>query len=217
MSRIGVYGGSFNPVHNGHVKLAKSALDRLNLDKVLFVPTYRTPLRDVEMLPPPLRVKMLKAAVKGDRRLEVSAVEVQRKGLSFTVDTLKYLKAKSAPGTVLYFLSGADHPSELRRWRSWSEISKLCRFVVMSRPGHPVKRLPDGVLYLPFDAIDVSSTQIRERLKARKSVRDLMPDASLAALMEYSRKEADKKTKMAPSKKVQKKGDARSKPTGRSK
>ena len=106
MSRIGVYGGSFNPVHNGHVKLAVAALDRLNLDKVLFVPAYRNPLRDTEMLPAALRMKMLKVAVKGDRRLEVSAVEVQRKGLSFTVDTLRYLKSKSAPGTVLYFLSG---------------------------------------------------------------------------------------------------------------
>lgn len=195
MSRIGVYGGSFNPVHNGHIELAKAALDKLNLDKVVFVPTYQTPLRETEMLPAPLRVKMLKAAVKGSRRFEVSTVEVERKGLSFTVDTLRYLKSKSAPGTVLYFLSGADQPSELKRWKSWSEIPKLCRFIVMSRPGHPVKGLPDGVIHLPFDAVDVSSTLIRERLKARKTVHDLMPGASLAALVEYGRREAEKKAR----------------------
>jgi nicotinate-nucleotide adenylyltransferase len=208
MSRIGVYGGSFNPVHNGHVKLAKAALDFLNLDKVLFVPAYRNPLRDTEMLPAALRVKMLKAALKGDRRLEVSSVEVQRKGLSFTVDTLKYLKSKSAPGTVLYFLSGADQPAELKRWKSWNEIPKLCRFVVMSRPGHPVKGLPDGVLHLPFEALDVSSTLIRERLKARKSVGEMVPAAALKALMEYGRKEAEKKEKAKAPKKASKKKKA---------
>ncbi len=199
--RIAIYGGSFNPVHNGHVKLAKAALDRLNLDKVLFVPAYRNPLRETEMLPAALRVKLLKAAVRGDRRFEVSAVEVQRKGLSFTVDTLRYFKSKSAPGTVLYFLSGADQPSELKRWKSWNEIPKLCRFVVMSRPGHPVKGLPDGVIHVPFDALDVSSTDIRGRLKARKPVGDLMPEASLKVLMEYGRKEADKKSRQDEKKK----------------
>ncbi len=201
--RIGVYGGSFNPVHNGHIRLAKAALDKLNLDKVLFVPTYRTPLRGAQMLPAALRVKILKAAVKGDRRLEVSTLEVQRKGDSFTVDTLRYLRSRSAPGTVLYFLSGADKPAELRRWKSWSEIPKLCRFIVMSRPGHPVKGLPDGVLHLPFDALDVSSSGIRERLKSRKSVQGLVPGASLQALMEYGRREAEKRSRQQEKTKTQ--------------
>jgi nicotinate-nucleotide adenylyltransferase len=222
MSRIGVYGGSFNPVHNGHVKLAKAALDELNLDKVLFVPSFVTPLRGEGMLPATLRVKMLREALKGDRRLEVSTVEIERKGLSFTVDTLKYLKARHGAGTVLYFLSGADKPSELRRWKSWNEIPKLCRFIVMSRPGHPVKGLPEGAHYLQFDALDVSSTEIREKLKAGKSVRGLMPDASLEALAEYGRAEAVKRAERKEKekklkKKSPKKGVSRSKQTKRSK
>lgn len=222
--RIGVYGGSFNPVHSGHLKLAQAALDALNLDKVLFVPTFQTPLREEGMLPAPLRARMLRETLKGDRRFGVSTIEIRRKGLSFTVDTLKYLKATLGPAAVLYFLSGADQPSEFRRWKSWNEIPKLCRFIVMSRPGHAAGHLPEGVFYLCFDALDVSSTEIRAKLKAGKSVRGLMPDAALAILARYGKERAARcAEKKVPAKagkkgikKAPRKGDLRSKPTGKS-
>ena len=143
---IGIFGGSFNPVHRGHLKLARAALSKLRLDKIVFVPSRRSPLKKKEdLLPAALRVKLLRSALKDQKRFFISLCEIQRKGPSYTVDTLKAFKRKWGKGTELFFLSGADTLKGLSRWKSLDEIFKLCRFVVMTRPRYRVGKMPQPV------------------------------------------------------------------------
>ena len=189
MTRIGIFGGSFNPVHLGHIRLAREAASELNLKKIYFVPSFQNPLkRKEDLLPDSLRVKLLKAAIKGNPDFELSLCEIRRKGPSFTVDTLKFFKKRSKAGDALYFLSGADVLGSMKRWRSIDRIFKLCRFVVMTRPGHPVKKDPGPVLHMPFSALPVSSSQIRSRLVRRQSVRSLVPVGTEVILKKYYQK-----------------------------
>ena len=172
--RIGIFGGSFNPVHEGHVKLAETALEELNLAKVIFVPSAGNPLKAgarhaVPLLPAPKRLALLKRAVKGKRGLSVSGFEIRRKPPTYTIDTLRHFKKKFRPADQLYFLAGADVAKGLKRWKDFGRILKLCRFVVASRPGFHSSRLPKGVSRLVFEAIPVSSTQIRKRLLPSKA------------------------------------------------
>ena len=187
MTRIGVFGGSFNPVHKGHIKLAEAGLDELNLDKVVFVPSYLTPLKkESELLPAPLRFLMVKQAIKKYPNFSVSDYEMRKKRISYTVDTLKYFKKKFGRKAQLYFLSGADTPESLSRWKSPDKILKLCRFAIFSRPGH---RLNQGggtpPLRITMDALPISSTEIRRRLKKGQSVRALVPVETLKPLEKY--------------------------------
>ena len=181
--RIGIFGGSFNPVHRGHLKLAREALSELDLQKIFFVPTGRTPFREKEaLLPAALRVRLLKQALRGERRFRVSTCEISRPGASYTVDTLKYFKKKFGKRSVLYFLSGADTLKSLPRWKSPAEVLRLCRFVVMSRPGHRARRMPKEICFLPFDALPISSSDVRKKLRQGQPVGRLVPPGTEKSL-----------------------------------
>lgn len=169
--RIGVFGGSFNPVHEGHLRLAETALSELNLDRVIFVPAHQNPLKmrstvvgsgHARSLRGVDRVSQLRKAIAGKPHFSISLCELTRKGPSYTVDTLKYFKKKFGKGTTLYFLTGADVAGQLGRWKSFDEVRSLCRFVVASRPGYSLKKLPEGVLAMPMDALASSSTELRK-------------------------------------------------------
>ena len=193
MSRIGIFGGSFNPVHQGHLALAREAVLELNLDKIYFVPSFQNPLKKKEaLLPDVLRVKLLRAAVRGNPDFAVSLCEIQRKGPSFTIDTLKSFKKKLGSDTVLYFLSGADVLKNIQRWKSVDQIFKLCRFVVMTRPGYPMKpayrtgrQIREQVLNLPFLALSVSSSEVRSRLRRGQKISGLVPRSTESLLKKY--------------------------------
>lgn len=174
--KIGIFGGSFNPVHNGHLALACEAVSELNLDRLFFVPSYRTPLKEAkELLPASVRVALLRAAIKKQKHMALSLCEIRRRDLSYTVDTLRFFRNKYGKRAVLYFLSGADAPASFRRWKSPRQILKLCRFVVMTRPGYWMRGLPEGAIVLPFEALDVSASEIRRRLSRGQSVTGLVP------------------------------------------
>ena len=129
--RIGIFGGSFNPVHKGHLKLAQNALSELSLNQIFFVPSYKAPLKAHEkLLSNALRVKLLKAALKGKPHFKLSLCELNRKGTSYTIDTLRFFRKKHGKDTVLFFLSGGDTSGSLRRWKSWKQVLKLCHFVL---------------------------------------------------------------------------------------
>ncbi len=177
-ARIGIYGGSFSPVHNGHLKLAEFALSEFNLDKVYFVPSNTTPLKKGDLLPTPVRLRCLREALKGKKQFAVSTEEIDRGGTSYTVDTLKAFKKKYGKGSVLYFLAGADNAKNLSRWKSPAEVLKLCRFTILTRPGSAGTCLPvrqGQVLWAAFPALDVSSSELRKRLKAKRSLKGLVP------------------------------------------
>ena len=184
--RIGIFGGSFNPVHQGHLALAREAVSELNLDKIYFVPSFQNPLKKKEaLLPDALRVKLLRAAVRGNPDFAVSLCEIQRKGPSFTVDTLKSFKKKLGSEATLYFLSGADVLKNIKRWKSVDKIFKLCRFVVMTRPGYPIRQTQGQVLSLPFSALPVSSSEVRQRLRRGQKISGLVPQATEPLLKNY--------------------------------
>ena len=169
--RVGIFGGSFNPVHEGHLKLAKEALSELNLDRVIFVPSNQNPLKKATgLMSSAQRVARLEKALKGKPGFSVDLREMRRKGPSFTVDTLKSFKEEFGKKAVLYFLAGADALVDFHRWKSPEQILKLCRFAVFSRPGvRAAGRAPEGVLKIPMEAAAISSTQIRKRSRSSNS------------------------------------------------
>ena len=184
--RIGIFGGSFNPVHRGHLKLAREAMSELGLQRIIFVPSGRTPLKKNEfLLPAALRVSLLKKALRLDPRFQVSACEIKRPGASYTVDTLKFFKKRFGKRAVLYFLAGADTLKNLARWRSPAQVLRLCRFVVLSRPGYRPRRLPKGASFLPFGALPISSSEVRRKLQQGKPVGRLVPPGTEKKLKAY--------------------------------
>ena len=144
------------------MKLAFEAMSELNLERVIFVPSRRNPLKTgSELEPASLRVACLRKAIQKIPFFGLSLCEIKRHGLSYTVDTLRHFKKKFGKKAVLYFLIGADSLKNFSRWKSTRQILGLCRLAVFSRPGFSGSDLPKGALYVPMDALDISSTQIR--------------------------------------------------------
>lgn len=187
MGDIGILGGTFNPPHVGHLVCAREALDQLGLDRVLLVPVHTPPHKEALDDPgPAARVEMCRLAVAGDPQLEVSTVEVDRGGPSYTVDTLRELDA-SRSGDTLTFIVGGDMARALPSWREPGVVLRFARLAVAEREGvlredvlEQVRTIPGGearVVFFDMPRIDVSSTDIRRRAAAGRSVRYLVPDA----------------------------------------
>jgi len=184
--RIGIFGGSFNPIHKGHLFFAETAYSELNLDQIFFVPTFSTPLKEREtLLPARLRLTLLKKALRGRPYFKISLCEMNRKGVSFTVDTLRYFRKRFKKKATLYFLAGADTLKNFSRWKSPEEVLESCRFVVTDRPGHKTKMDRDSILYLLMKALPISASDIRRRLKNRDSIRGLVPEGTEKLLADY--------------------------------
>lgn len=192
--RIGIYGGTFNPVHAGHLRVAREALRVLKLDKVLLVPNARSPLRlEEEMLPGPERLALVRLAVADDPSLEACDVEVARGGPSFTVETLRTLRERY-PDAALFFLMGADSLLTLERWVAVEEMLTLAQAVVLPRPGFSRREalrdleqrapgLAENILCLETDLrMDISATAIREALAKGEPVAQWLPEPVAAAL-----------------------------------
>ncbi|MCM8792245.1 MAG: nicotinate-nucleotide adenylyltransferase [Candidatus Omnitrophica bacterium] len=175
--RIGILGGTFNPIHLGHLILAEEVGYKLNLDKVIFVPTYLPPHKDTSEIASAIdRFKMVKLAIKRNRRFSVSDIEIKRKGRSYTIDTIQEFK-KMYPHDELYFIIGSDLISYLDSWKDLDRILKLIKFIVATRPGYSLSSLPDYISKLDIRAIDISGFQIREAIKNKKPFRYLLPEA----------------------------------------
>ena len=170
--RIGVFGGTFDPVHVGHLAIALAALESAQLDRIVFVPARRSPLKDRGPDAGEAdRLLMLEAAVKGEPRFAVSRVELEREGPSYTVDTLEALRADGE----LFLILGSDALADFPRWRSPERIRALAKILVARRPGAPE---PDAPWAQAFDApsLDISSREMRARASRGLSLRYLVPD-----------------------------------------
>jgi len=176
LKKIGILGGTFNPVHTGHLILAQDALEQFGLDRVLFIPCahppHKTPYR---LAPASHRIGMLKAALNGDSRFAVSDMEIKRGGVSYSIDTLRELR-RMFPKSVLYFIIGADSLTELHSWRKVGEIQKLCIFIAMGRPGYVV-RSSSNVRLFKGHLVEISSSEIRKRVAEGRRIRHLVPKA----------------------------------------
>lgn len=173
MTRTGVFGGSFDPVHYGHLAIALAALEQIPLDRVVFVPARRSPLKgDAPAAGETDRLAMLRLATADEPRFAVSSAELERPAPSYTVDTLEAL-AGDGP---LFLILGADAARDLARWRSPDRIRELAHLVVARRPGTDGTLDPATIL-LDTPLMDVSAKEIRERAARGRSLRYLVPDA----------------------------------------
>ena len=193
MSDIGILGGTFNPPHMGHLVMAQEALDQLDLDRVVFMPVAVPPHKEAREDPgAAARLELSRLAVAGDERFEVSPLEVERGGASFTVDTLRELHDVE-PEHDLTFIVGGDMAQSLPAWREPEEILALARLAVAEREGvrrediaRRLEPLHDGsrVVFFDMPRIDISSSSIRRRVAEGRPVRYLVPDAVAEAIAE---------------------------------
>ena len=183
--RLGVIGGTFDPIHYGHLDAAAAARDKLSLDEVLFIPAHDQPLRENHPRASGFhRFAMLTLAINGCPAYRASDIELLREGTSYTIDTLWQLHAEGWSGSQIFFILGADAFAEIAHWRGYPEILDAAQFVVVARPGTTLEsalaRTPDlrsRVSLLEVRTRDVSSTAIRQRLAAGESIDDLVPAA----------------------------------------
>jgi nicotinate-nucleotide adenylyltransferase len=177
--KLGIFGGSFNPPHNGHLIVIESVRDALKLDRVIFIPSSQTPNKiSLNLAPPIMRYEMTKLAVKGNLNFEVSDTEIKRKGVSYTVDTLNEFALKY-PGCKLSLIIGSDNLIEFSTWRSPDEILQLAELIVMSRYGFSTQNIKSEysryVTFVNVPQIGISGTDIRRRVRLGKSIRYLVP------------------------------------------
>jgi nicotinate-nucleotide adenylyltransferase len=177
--RIGVMGGTFDPIHHGHLVAASEAAADLHLDEVVFVPTGRPALKQhPDVTAAEHRYLMTVIATASNPRFTVSRVDVDRPGLTYTVDTLRDLRA-ARPDADLFFISGADAIAQILSWKDAESLWSIAHFVAVTRPGHPLTLdgIPtDAVTQLEVPALAISSTDCRQRAAAGEPVWYLVPD-----------------------------------------
>lgn len=192
MLRIGVFGGTFDPIHFGHLRIAEEARGRFSLDTVLFVPNQVSPFKVGETSTPPgLRAALTKAAIADNPAFGLWEGELERPGPSFTVETLRAIAAEF-PDSERYFLTGTDAVRDIGKWREPEVCLTLAHFVAFHRPGvtesDAREGIPDhlepGIVFVPMHGLDISSTEIRERVQQGRSIRYLVPEAVIAVIEE---------------------------------
>jgi len=184
--RIGVLGGTFDPIHLGHLVVASEVCAALALDRVILVPALQQPFKaSTGHAAPEHRLAMCRLAVEADDRLEVSDVDIARGELTYTVDTLADL-VKVHPRAELFFIAGADAVSRLSEWREPARLMQLARFVGVTRRGHERPALTAPHLVVETPEVGVSSTEVRRRLRTGEPVRYLVPDAVATYFAQHS-------------------------------
>ncbi|MCK9543828.1 MAG: nicotinate-nucleotide adenylyltransferase [Novosphingobium sp.] len=182
-TRIGLFGGCFNPVHRGHIAVARAARAHLGLDKVLFIPSGHPPLKgDEGLLAGEERLAMLRLALAEEAGMDACDIEIGRAGPSYTVDTVRAFWRELPDDAEMFFLLGSDCLGRLPRWKGIDELHRMLRFAVVQRAGEERPLVDPRLLALPCDAGPVSSTLIRERLARGESVDDLVHRAVAARL-----------------------------------
>jgi nicotinate-nucleotide adenylyltransferase len=179
-NRIGVLGGTFDPIHNGHLVAASEVAHALALTEVIFVPTGQPwQKEDRDLAPPEDRYLMTVIATAFDPLLSVSRVDIDRPGETYTVDTLSDLRAARGPGAEYFFIMGADALAGIKSWHNTENLFSMAQFVGCTRPGHPIDL--DGlderdITLIEIPALEISSTQCRERVRTGRPIRYLVPD-----------------------------------------
>ncbi|NLO26967.1 MAG: nicotinate-nucleotide adenylyltransferase [Actinobacteria bacterium] len=190
--RLGVMGGTFDPVHIAHLVTAQEALVHFDLDQVLFMPAGDAPHKSRHGAPPEFRYLLVATATASNPHFSVSRFEIDRNKVSYTVDTLEYLAGIVPQGTEMFFITGADAVLEILTWKDPARVLELSAFIAATRPGYDLSRLSElleelrsktvdlvpeaRVRIMEVPALAISSSMIRERLAVGKTVRYLVPD-----------------------------------------
>ncbi|HHV58143.1 MAG TPA: nicotinate-nucleotide adenylyltransferase [Firmicutes bacterium] len=186
MRRIGIMGGTFDPIHYGHLVAAEAARAAFDLEPVLFVPNRLPPhKKDYPVSDAKHRYLMTVLATITNPHFEVSRVELDREGYSYTIDTLRLLRAKFGPTVDLYFISGADAILDLLSWKDVDDLLGLCYFIAATRPGyklsvelgHLQRKHASRVFTVEVPALAISSTDIRRRVREGKPIKYLLPES----------------------------------------
>jgi nicotinate-nucleotide adenylyltransferase len=197
--RIGLFGGTFDPIHWGHLRSAEEVRESLSLDRILFIPASKPPHKSGQTTTPAEdRLEMVRLAVATNPRFAVSKVEIERPGISYSIDTLRFFSSRKKDGDSYYFILGFDAFREIGTWKDFTEIFPLCHFVVTSRPqsGDSIRRIPvavrklfcydfgqkayrhrsgTGLYFVKLTDIAISASDIRRRVKEGRSIRYLVP------------------------------------------
>ena len=199
LDRLILFGGSFNPVHFGHLITGRAAAELLGAERLVLIPSLNPPHKlEVEMPAAELRLRMLREAVVGDGLFEVSDTEIRRGGTSFTVETVSQFRQELGPQVELMWLVGADSLPELAAWHRTEDLVRLCRIITLRRPGwempdlgalrrrigdQAVEQLAKDIIDTPM--IDISATDIRRRVQQGRSIRYLVPEAVAHFIREH--------------------------------
>lgn len=175
--RIGILGGTFNPPHLGHLVLAQEALNELKLDKIIFIPSYLPPHKKAGRDDAYMRYRMVSLACRGNPAFEVSKIELEKRDISYSVDTLRKLKKQYGKETKLFFIIGSDSLCELDTWKDVEELFKLADFVVGERPGFPIRKTRSKIKVIKIPLLDISSSMIRSRVRRCLPIRYTVPEA----------------------------------------
>ena len=171
--RIGIYGGTFNPVHHGHLILARQALEEFKLDRLVFVPAAESPFKiQNHSAPAGDRLAMLRLAIAGEDDFSVDPLEIERGGISYSIDTVKMFRSRD-PEAELFFLVGEDNADRLTEWHRFEELKKLVCFVVLSRS----EDFESSEYPVVQRRIEISSTEIRNRVANQESITYLVPES----------------------------------------
>ena len=182
--RIGLFGGSFDPVHSAHVMMARAALNELQLDRLFIVPAARSPFKpEQQPAPDEVRLAMLKAAFEEVAGCEIERLELEREGASYAIDTVRAF-GERFPEAELFYLIGADHVPTLPQWREADALAQILTFVVFPRSGGAKVEFPESFAgrCLEGELMDISSSDIRTRMREGESVGHLLPPAVAAIL-----------------------------------
>lgn len=181
---IGLFGGSFDPVHLGHLLVAGTAREELELTRLFFIPAAQSPFKpDRQPTPAPERLRLLRLALAGQTWCEIDDQEIRRGGLSYTVDTVRDYVSRY-PTARLFYLIGADHVAQLPQWREAAALASAIEFVIIPRPGQPASPFPapfQGRTLTGFPTA-ISSSQVRARVKAGLPIDHLTPPAVAEAI-----------------------------------
>jgi nicotinate-nucleotide adenylyltransferase len=188
--KIGLFGGTFDPVHLGHLIIAQAVLENAGLDRMIFIPSARPPHKGHEMMfDAGDRLAMLSRAIRGNPSFAVSDIEMRRSGLSFTIDTIREMKALHPPGTEFFFLVGRDNLYEIETWRDPHDILAECTLLVAERVCSDERIIPPWIMEtvhsVPAPVIEISSTDIRTRIREGRSIRYLVPEGVAEMIQKY--------------------------------
>lgn len=186
MKRKGILGGTFDPFHNGHMNIAYESLYKFKLDEVIFMPAGNPPHKtDKIITSSEIRYNMIKKSIAGEEKFKVSHYEIDKKGYSYTYETLQYINSKDK-NAELYFITGVDCLMYIDQWKYPDKILKYSKFIVFNRPGYDIidimkkkyeveKKYKHEIMFVDIPLLDISSTQIRKKVKKSEEIKYLVP------------------------------------------
>ena len=175
--KIALLGGAFNPIHNGHLALASTAVDTYKLDTVIFIPTYIPPHKDMqEMASAEDRLAMVALAIEGNEKFESSRLEINRRNVSYSIDTVSYIKKIYPKSSELFFLIGSDTAATLQDWKSIDKILSMCKFIVGVRPNYTFEAKYKTIEIMPMVGVDIASTSIRQFTREGRDIKNMVPE-----------------------------------------